>query len=246
MSLIIMSFIAWLLTILAPCVLPVLPVILGGTLGSQNKWKPIIITVSFAISVIIFTLLLKLWVTNFWFNQTLLEHISGSILIIFGVFLIFPIIWDYISVKSGLEKSSGLLSKFRGKSWVIQDIFLWGALGPVFNSCSPTYLIIVAIILPANFIQWFTSLLAYTLWLSIMLLLIGYGWMKITSKLRIFANPNWWAKKILGILIVVTGILIFTWYQKKLETKLLDLWSFDKVLNIEQELLEKVDNDKIN
>lgn len=59
MTLFIVSFLAGVLTILAPCVLPVLPVILAGSLGEKGRWYPHIIIFSLALSVVIFTVLLK-------------------------------------------------------------------------------------------------------------------------------------------------------------------------------------------
>jgi cytochrome c biogenesis protein CcdA len=45
MSLLIITFIAGILSSLAPCVLPLIPVIIGGTLTeAKNKYKPFIIT----------------------------------------------------------------------------------------------------------------------------------------------------------------------------------------------------------
>ena len=59
MTLFIASFLAGVLTILAPCVLPVLPVVLAGSLTEKQKWYPYIVTLSLALSVVLFTVLLK-------------------------------------------------------------------------------------------------------------------------------------------------------------------------------------------
>jgi cytochrome c biogenesis protein CcdA len=53
------SFIAGILTILAPCVLPLLPIIIGGSLEEKSIRRPIIITLSLAASIVVFTLILK-------------------------------------------------------------------------------------------------------------------------------------------------------------------------------------------
>lgn len=58
-SLLFVSFLAGVLTILAPCVLPVLPLILAGSIGETGKWYPYIVTLSLAISIVVFTVLLK-------------------------------------------------------------------------------------------------------------------------------------------------------------------------------------------
>ena len=55
------SLVAGLLTVLAPCVLPLLPVILGGSMvrEERDRWRPFIIAGSLVASLILFTLLLK-------------------------------------------------------------------------------------------------------------------------------------------------------------------------------------------
>ena len=58
-SLAFVAFIAGILTILAPCVLPVLPVILAGSLTEKEKWYPYLVTLSLALSIVVFTVLLK-------------------------------------------------------------------------------------------------------------------------------------------------------------------------------------------
>ncbi|MDF2461535.1 MAG: cytochrome biosis protein, partial [Candidatus Saccharibacteria bacterium] len=64
MALLILSFFAGVLTVAAPCILPLLPVIIGGTLvrdGEKGKpWvRPVLIAAGLAVSVVVFTLLLK-------------------------------------------------------------------------------------------------------------------------------------------------------------------------------------------
>ena len=61
--LLITSFLAGILTVAAPCVLPLLPVIVGGSLMDEHRSRPLIIAVSLALSVILFTLLLKVFTT---------------------------------------------------------------------------------------------------------------------------------------------------------------------------------------
>lgn len=58
-TLLITSLLAGMLTILAPCVLPVLPVVLAGSLTEKQKWYPYVVTLSLALSVVLFTVLLK-------------------------------------------------------------------------------------------------------------------------------------------------------------------------------------------
>ena len=60
MTLFLIAFIAGVLTVLAPCVLPLLPIIVGGTVsGGSNKARAFTVAFSLGVSVILFTLLLK-------------------------------------------------------------------------------------------------------------------------------------------------------------------------------------------
>ncbi len=58
-ALLLSSFVAGILTILAPCVLPVLPVVLAGSVTEKKWWYPYLVTLSLALSVVLFTVLLK-------------------------------------------------------------------------------------------------------------------------------------------------------------------------------------------
>ncbi len=58
-TLLVSSFFAGVLTILAPCVLPVLPVVLAGSVSERQKWYPYLVTLSLAGSIVLFTILLK-------------------------------------------------------------------------------------------------------------------------------------------------------------------------------------------
>jgi cytochrome c-type biogenesis protein len=58
-ALLISLFLAGVLTILAPCVLPVLPVVLAGSITERQRWYPYVVTLSLALSIVLFTIVLK-------------------------------------------------------------------------------------------------------------------------------------------------------------------------------------------
>ena len=61
-------------------------------------------------------------------------------------------------------------------------VFMGFALGPVFSSCSPTYALILAIILPAGFVFGTIALISYILGLAFILLLIAAFGQKLIKK----------------------------------------------------------------
>lgn len=237
-TLLIISFIAGILTVLAPCVLPLLPVIIGSSVSSKQKWKPYVITASLTVSLILFTLLLKATTLLIDIPSDFWKIVSGGIVIFFGLITLFPNLWNKISLKLNLSSNSDkLLEKSSEKGGLLGSILIGMSLGPVFASCSPTYSLILATVLPANFGEGLVYIFAYSFGLALILLLISVLGRKLVNRLKIVANPNGWFKKVLGIIFLIVGIAIITGFDKKVETYILDSGYFD-ITKIEQQILE--------
>lgn len=240
MELLLISFIAGLLTILAPCVLPLLPVIIGGSLAEEkpSKLTPVVITTSLALSVVIFTLMLRASTALIDVPVEFWRAISGGILIVFGIFTLFPKIWDKLSLSSGFNASS---NKILGKSVQIKgqgkNFAIGAALGPVFTSCSPTYAVILAVVLPESFARGFIYLVAYALGLGVILLLLAYGGQKFASKLAWASDPHGVFKRVLGVMFIIVGLLVLTGFDKQIETYLINQGLYDSISNLEIRLL---------
>ncbi len=223
LAFLLLSFLAGILTVLAPCVLPLLPVILAGAGGSKSWFRPIIIIISLAISLILFTVAVKITTLAFSIDQSIWRYISGGIIIIFGLFYIFPEVWEAISLKLELSKNSDeLLEKVSKKETFWSPALIGFTLGPVFSSCSPTYGILVAVILPTDFFIGLVYLLAYVLGLSLVMLLIGLSGYRITKKLRWGSDPKGLFRKVLGLVFILTGMAIVTNLDKTFEIWLIE------------------------
>lgn len=238
MLLLITSFMAGVLTVLAPCVLPILPIIVGGSIRTQSKRPAFILIGSLAISIIIFTLLLKgttyfLRVpTQFW------SSISGIILIVFGIITIFPHMWEKAS-ESINTKTRITLQAASAKTGFIREIAMGAALGPVFASCSPTYSLIIATVLPTSFLKGALYTGVYALGLATILLSIALLGRRITVHLRGIANPDGWFKKILGIIFVIVGLSILFGWDKAIETYIIE-HGYLGITSFEQDLVKQL------
>ncbi|MDQ5972119.1 MAG: Sulfite exporter TauE/SafE family protein [Patescibacteria group bacterium] len=244
MALLILSFIAGVLTIAAPCVLPLLPVIVGGSLvendeeKSTHQWlRPLVIALSLALSVVSFTLLIKATTVLLGVPQIVWQVVSGLIVIALGINYVWPKAWEVLSSRSGLfTTSNAALGKAYKHKGLWGAILIGVALGPVFSSCSPTYALIVATILPVSFAQGLIYLIAYALGMSITLLLIAYLGQVFLSKLRWLSNPNGWFKKLVGILFITVGIFVLFGVDKKIQAYVLEQGWYDPISNIEKRL----------
>lgn len=220
MSLLLLSLVAWMLTVLAPCVLPILPVIIGWSVVNGKKSRPRVIIASFAVSILIFTLILQWLVQQFWLRPSTLTKISAGVLIVFGLLLLFPSWWQALMHITGIDKATNK-AKQSDSSWLWWDVILWAVLWPVFNTCSPTYAVLVATILPASFAWWLINILAYIVWLAAVLWLIAYGWRRIVTKLKWASDPNWVFKKVIAIILVFVGVAMLMKWDKAAEAWLL-------------------------
>lgn len=241
MILLLISFVAGVLTVLAPCILPLLPVIIGGSLSGDGKdfqrKKVFTIVAALSLSVIVFTLLLKVSTLFIEVPEYVWKWISGGIVIILGIVTLFPSLWEGQWLARISTKSNILLGKGNQKKSFWGDVIIGASLGPIFSTCSPTYFIVLATVLPAQPIVGLTYLLAYTAGLSLALFLIALIGQKIMSKLNLAADTHGWIKRSLGLLFIIVGLAIVTGFDKKAETAILNSGFFD-ITKVEQKLLE--------
>jgi len=244
MTLFLLSLIAGVLTVLAPCVLPLLPVIVGGSVvgtGRSTK-RALTITISLGVSVILFTLLLKVSTAFIMVPEFVWQYISGGIIIIFGLISLFPAIWEKFSLANLVnQKSNALLSRGYQRKSFLGDIIMGASLGPVFSACSPTYFVVLATVLPQNFTVGLIYLFAYAFGLCVALLFISLIGQRILEKVGIASDPRGYFKRGLGVIFIVLGLLIITGVEKDIEIKILNSGFLD-ITKVEQVLLRL--NDK--
>jgi len=244
MALLLVAFIAGLLTVLAPCTLPLLPVIIGGSVsGESNLRRAIVIASSLGASVFLFTLLLKASTLFINIPQSAWNIVSGGLLIIFGIVTLFPTIWDKFGFVGKLNLSGNkLLAQGYTRQSLVGDIIMGAALGPVFSSCSPTYFIVLATVLPVHPAEGIIYLLAYCIGLILSLLAVSVVGQKIVTALGIASDPRGWFKRTIGALFLIIGLIIISGYSTQLESSILSHSGMFDVTQIEQRLLGTKDS----
>jgi cytochrome c biogenesis protein CcdA/thiol-disulfide isomerase/thioredoxin len=240
-----LSFIAGLLTALAPCVLPLLPVILGGSFDTsdRDKKRPYIITASLVTSLILFTILLKVSTSLIGIDPRVWSIASGVLVIGLGLFMLFPTLWARVIAGLGIEsrsqKALGSAYKNSNKTW--SAILTGAALGPVFSSCSPTYAWVIATVLPASALRGLLFLSVYCIGVATSLLAIALVGRKLLAKVKWATNPYGWFQRGIAVLFVLVGIFVVTGYDKKVQTYLVDK-DLLKLVSLEKKLVPSSSN----
>jgi cytochrome c-type biogenesis protein len=85
------------LTIAAPCVLPMLPIILGASLGHHDPIRPLLITIGFAVTFSLIALLFGLFPSILGLSQETLRDAAVVMLLLFGVLMVWPFPFELLS-----------------------------------------------------------------------------------------------------------------------------------------------------
>jgi cytochrome c biogenesis protein CcdA/thiol-disulfide isomerase/thioredoxin len=245
-SLLFIAFIGGFLTIAAPCILAVLPIILGSTIGHQNKFRPVAIVLGLTISFTGFGILFT-YVTNlFGISSESLRTLALIFLGIFGLALIFPSVFEKIifnlqqfskkllptkdpSLKPAAEKEKGVL-----------DGFLVGAsLGLVWVPCAGPILgaILTLAVTQADLAKTILLMLSYSFGAGIPMLIIAYGGNLVINKLKFLKQRGEQIKKLSGIVLLIGVAFIALGLDVKIQTALYS--AFPQFTKFEEKLLQQ-------
>ncbi len=214
------SLIAGMLTVLAPCVLPLLPIIIGGSLSGESKDRKRIwlIIASLGTSLFVFTLLLK--ATSLLINvpQRTYAYVSGAIIILLGLVTLLPSLYLKIIAKLGIEtRAQASLNSSTGRGGNVGPLLIGASLGPIFSSCSPVYAYILASILPVSFGRALVYILAYITGLVAVLLPIAYYGRRFVARIKFAAKPDGWFQRTVAVVFIATGLLLISGYDKRFQ-----------------------------
>lgn len=228
------ALVAGVLTTLAPCVLPMLPVIVGGSIvgvGAETdpaevaaarrkaRRRAYVIVASLGVSIAAFTLILKASTYLIDVPPETWAIVSGIILVALGLISLFPDLWDKISARLSLQsRTTGQLAKARQKEGFTGEVLTGAALGPVFSSCSPLYGYVIVTVLPSDFWYGIGLLAAYLVGLCGTLLLISLAGQRLLRNVRWIADPHGWVRRGLGLVFVLVGIAVLTGFDKTVQT----------------------------
>lgn len=237
MLLFFISILAGALSVLAPCVIALLPILLARSSDGTRTRSPFFIIAGLSVSIFVFSLLLKASTLLIDIPVRSWQIISGIIIIMFGLTYLAPELWEKISSLLKLQERANKTSgKALQKQGIAGDVLLGASLGPVFGACSPTYALIIASILPVSPVRGTVYLLAFVLGLAGMLSLITVAGSSVVKRMGWGINPKGWFKRSLGVLFLIVGVLIATGADKQIQSTLVQQGWFDWQVNLESQL----------
>lgn len=234
---IIFAFLAGVITVGAPCILPLLPIILGASIGQTSKTRPLFITLGFVTTFTVVGLTLSFIVQSFMIQADLLRNIAITALAIFGILLLFPKIFELAAQRlSGFSTKAQQLSQKAGDK-NFGGFVLGVILGLIWTPCAGPILgsILTLIATQTNFSQAIPLLLAYSIGAGVPMLIIAYGGQTVTTKVRAIAKYTNFLQKLFGLIILLLAVAMYFQYDLKLQAKILEYYNFP---NLEEKFLK--------
>jgi len=215
---IIAAFSAGLLSFLSPCVLPLVPVYLASLVGPEileskasRRRLPIFLhSLSFVVgfSIIFITLGAVAGLTSFTINPSLalLNKIAGSLLIVFGLFMLAALKLPWLNFEKRLAPSLGNTTGY------LRSLLIGATFSLVWTPCVGPILGGILTLALGSETAWYGAYLlaVYSLGLGIPFLVIGVAFDSISPLIRRIYRYSNLIYIISSLLLITIGVLILT------------------------------------
>jgi cytochrome c biogenesis protein CcdA len=209
-----LAFLAGVLTIASPCVLPVLPMLLNASIGEANGLRPLSIALGFVTAFSVLGVAFGALSSAFGDAQGVIRNIAILTLLLSGLARIWPAWFDRLMTpfRSLADRTAGLDAGLG--NGLVGGFVLGTTLGVVWTPCAgPVLASILALVARAQDLQRAGVLLAlFAAGAAIPMLLIAYGGQFATTRVRQFARHTHRLQQGFGVLVVATAIAMYYQY----------------------------------
>ena len=203
-----LAFSAGVLTIAAPCVLPMAPIVLGASVAQSSRARPLFIALGFAAAFSAAALVLGAFSDVVPLSPGRLRDIAVAALIAFGALMLWTRPLEALAERLGGVMSRAYELSRRAGSGNWGGFVLGLTLGVLWTPCAgPVLGSILALIATARDLAWASALLAcYALGAGIPMLAIAYGGRYVTTRVRRFAPYARGIQQAFGVLVITIAI----------------------------------------
>ena len=220
-----LAFVAGVLSILSPCVLPVLPIVLGAA-ASEHRWGPAALAAGLAVSFVVIGLFVATVGYSLGLDADLLRNVAAALMIALGVVLLVPRLQVQLALAGApLANWSDRHVGAAPRSGLAGQASVGLLLGAVWSPCvGPT--LGAASILAAqgqDLGEVGATMLAFGLGAGLPLAALGLLSREAVLRWRTrLLSGGAGAKVAFALVLVAIGVLVLTGLDKRLETWLVD------------------------
>lgn len=209
-----LAFAAGLLTVAAPCILPMLPLILGASVGRSAPLRPLFIVLGFVTAFAGVALAFSLFAEAIGISAGALRTLGVFLIAAFGLLMIFPRLLEVATAPvAGLVNRAADAGQKTGPGH-LGGFVLGMTLGAVWTPCAGPVLgsILTLVATAADPARSALLLIAYAAGAGIPMLLIAYGGQYVSGHVRGLARYSRRLQEGFGVLIVLTAVAIHFHY----------------------------------
>jgi len=217
---------AGLLTLINPCVLPVLPIVLASSIRS-HKHGPLALALGMSIVFVALGILVATFGSSVGLDADRVSQIGAVMMLAFGAVLLVPPLGALFSTATSKFSNSADQKMDEVDTTSLRGQFIGGAiLGAVWSPCvGPTLGGAIALAYQGEDLIYAAGIMtAFAIGISSIILLLGYGARETIRKragaMRVLAMK---AKPIMGATFVLVGVMILTKFNYVIETWLLEV-----------------------
>ncbi len=214
------AFLAGIVTILSPCILPILPIVLSGSVD-QSKRKPWGIVIGFILSFTFFTLFLTSIVRATGLSADTLRTLSVIIIFVFGVTLLIPKTQEILEQLFSSFASS--LPQKQEREGFVGGLLIGLSIGLVWTPCvGPILASVISLALTGTFTGTAALItLAYSIGTAIPMLGVIYGGRKVFDKVPWLTKNTEKIQKAFGVIMIITAVAIQLNLDRRFQTYIL-------------------------
>src|SRR5208337_516992 len=220
------AFLSGVITILSPCILPVLPIVLSGGVGG-GKARPFGVLAGFVVSFTAFTLALSAIVQALGIPVDALRIVAVVLIIIFGVVMLVPWLRNRFELlTSRIARRSGTTPGAQRRNGFWSGVVVGLSLGLIWTPCvGPIMASVISLALTQHVDGGSVSItLAYTLGTSIPMLAIMLGGRALLKKVPALTRNAGNIQKGFGVLMILVGVAIGFGWDRQFQATILRLF----------------------
>lgn len=199
-------------TIASPCVLPVLPILLGTVPDRPGRVRPLFTIAGFILSFAAFAMLLAAVSSAVELAQQTLRNVALVILAVSGLLRLWPAPWDWLMAR--LARPLQTIGGHRPAGGNAGGFVIGMSLGAVWTPCAgPVLASILVLVVKAQDLGWSALLvLSYAVGAAVPMLAILYGGQYAGRRVKIVARHAHSLQKLFGVLVIFTALAIYLQY----------------------------------
>lgn len=206
------AILAGVLTIAAPCTLPMLPILLGASIGRSSQLRPAMIALGFVVSFSAVALLLGALTRLLDFDPNVLREAASILLLGFGLLMLWPAPFEWLSIRLNGWLNLGAAGAQR--EGALGGLLLGTTLGLVWTPCAgPVLGSILTLVATSKNLAWAgTLLVAYAIGAAIPMLAIAYGGQAATTRVRSLARISPRLQQGFGVVVIAFAVAAYFQY----------------------------------